>query len=321
MGFHEVTLDDGIAYGARGGPGFRTQIQALDSGQENRIERWANPRRTYDISYGLKTHESVASILEFYLARKGAAYGFRFKDFHDCTTAVTHVDEVLEGDAPAADDEQLGTGDGTTTQFQMVKRYVSGGTIRTRTITKPRDGTILVAVNGVTKTEDVDYTVNYTSGIVTFTTAPAFGTLITWGGYFDVPVRFSEEADALLQAQITGPSDAEISQLKLIEIVDEVLNEEEYDYGGGKVMSIGANTSITCLDGRALDITANNPGLKIILPDTTNLPNGGPYFFLINGGSNAFDVYYHGGSTFVFTCSPGQFSTLALIDGVWYEGH
>ena len=321
MGFHEVNLSDSIAYGARGGPGFKTQIQTLDSGQENRIERWANPRRVYDIAYGIQDHADVASILEFYIARKGAAFGFRFKDFHDCTTATTHVDETIGGTAPANDDEQLGTGDGTTTQFQLIKRYVSGGIIRTRTITKPRSGTVLIAINGVAKTEGVDFTVNTTSGLVTFGTAPAFGALVTWGGYFDVPVRFSEEADTMLQAQITGPADAEISSLKLVELVDEVLNEEEYDYGGGKTMAISANTSITCLDGRALEITASSPGLKLILPDTTNLPNGGPYFFIINGGANSFDVYYHGGATLVFTCVAGQFSTLALIDGVWYEGH
>src|SRR5574343_127633 len=321
MAFHEINLDDGIAYGAQGGPGFRTQIQTLDSGAEERISRWTTPRRTYDISYGIKDHSDVAAIIEFFIGRQGAAHGFRFKDFHDCSTATTHVDEVLGGAAPAYDDQEFGVGDGVTLQFQLTKQYVSGIAIRNRTITKPRSGTFTIGMNGTLKTEGVHYTINYSSGIVTFATAPAPLAVLTWGGKFDVPVRFAEEVDQNLLAQITGPGDSEIPNIKLHELVDEVMAEEEFFYGGGKVISMTANTSITCLDGRAIALTAVSAGLKLILPDATNLASGGPYFYLANEGVNNIGVYYHGGSVLAFNLPAGQMSTVVLIEGTWYEGH
>ena len=42
----------------------------------------------------------------------------------------------------------LGTGDGTQTQFQLVKRYPSGSVIEVRTITKPVAGTVQVYKDG-----------------------------------------------------------------------------------------------------------------------------------------------------------------------------
>ena len=41
-------------------------------------------------------------------------------------------------------DEALGTGDGATTAFQLVKRYASGSQTWVRTITKPVAGTVRV---------------------------------------------------------------------------------------------------------------------------------------------------------------------------------
>jgi hypothetical protein len=52
-------------------------------------------------------------------------------------------------------------------------------------------GTVLLADEGVLKTEGADYTIDYSTGRVAILFPPE-GTL-TWGGEFDVPVRFDSE--------------------------------------------------------------------------------------------------------------------------------
>lgn len=82
----------------------------------------------------------------------------------------------------------IGTGDGTTTQFQIIKTYTSGSLSYTRKITKPVVGTVVPHWSSGTFTFSVDYT----TGIITFNTAPASGVIITCDYQFDYLVRLSE---------------------------------------------------------------------------------------------------------------------------------
>ncbi len=80
MAFHEVRFPDNISRGARGGPERRTQIVALSSGDEERNASWANSRRRYDVSYGVRRADDLATVVAFFEARNGRLHGFRFKD-------------------------------------------------------------------------------------------------------------------------------------------------------------------------------------------------------------------------------------------------
>ena len=88
-------------------------------------------------------------------------------------------------------DQALGIGDDDTETFQLVKRYESGAQAWVRRIVKPVAGTVRVALAGVEQLSG--WSVNMTTGIVTFATAPAAGVLITAGFEFDVPVRFDTD--------------------------------------------------------------------------------------------------------------------------------
>ena len=131
--FHDVQFPPDIAYGAAGGPGYSTSVVTTVAGHEKRNANWATARGRWNVAHGLKNREQVASLIAFFRARKGRAYGFRFKDWTDYQAVG----------------EAIGTGDGTTTTFQLVKRYVSGGVAETRTITKPVAGTVGVYLDGV----------------------------------------------------------------------------------------------------------------------------------------------------------------------------
>jgi uncharacterized protein (TIGR02217 family) len=197
MSFHEIRFPVDISYGSAGGPEFSTDVVVTQSGYEQRNSNWAEARAKYNISYGVKTTAQLAALLNFFRARKGQAEGFRYKDWSDF----------------AAFGESLGVGNGTQTQFQLVKHYSSGSVTQSRIITKPVQGTVKIYLNSVLKTTGV--TVDVTTGKVTFTTAPAAGVNIQADFEFDVPVRFATDR---LSATLDGYGSHSVRDIPLIEV-------------------------------------------------------------------------------------------------------
>lgn len=193
MSFHEVQFPSDISKGSGGGPERRTDITTLRSGFEERNSIWKHSRRKYDASLGLRSIDELHEVLEFFEARSGRLYGFRWKDWADYRSGPPKR-------AIASTDQLVGVGDGSETDFQLVKRYSSGGIEYVRDIKKPsRPATDpdapapLVEVNSIAQTEGVDYTIDYNTGIITFTSAPTSGHNIRAGFWFDVPVRFDTD--------------------------------------------------------------------------------------------------------------------------------
>lgn len=181
--FHETQFPSEISYGSRGGPRRLTQVVTLKSGYEERNQSWQHSRRRYDASIGIRNTKHLHDVIDFWEARRGRLYGFRWKDWLDFKSSRGR-------EVPTSVDVILDAGDGAKTQFQLVKRYENGGEEYVRPIKKPVAGTVLVSVNNVTVT---GWTVDTTTGVITFETAPAAGTIIRAGFEFDVPARFDED--------------------------------------------------------------------------------------------------------------------------------
>lgn len=184
--FHETQFPPNISYGSRGGPRRLTQVVSLKSGYEERNQSWQHSRRKYDASVGLRNIGDLHDIMKFWEARRGQLYGFRWKDWADYRSsrgkaAITDTDVVIAA------------GDGTTTSFQLVKRYEDGGEEYVRPIRKPVVGTVVVSLDDVSQPSG--WTLDSTTGIVTFSSAPGNGVVIKAGFEFDVPARF--DADEL----------------------------------------------------------------------------------------------------------------------------
>ncbi|MDX5349979.1 MAG: DUF2460 domain-containing protein [Paracoccaceae bacterium] len=206
MAFHEVRFPEAISRGARGGPERRTQVVELASGDEERNASWANSRRRYDIAYGIRRADDLATVVAFFEARNGRLHGFRFKDWADYKSC-------LPSQTPGPLDQQIGIGDGTRTTFALVKRYTSGAQTWTRAITRPVAGTTRIALGGVEQAEG--WAVDPISGFVTFAAPPANGAAITAGFEFDVPVRFDTDTlDVTLDLERMGS----IPSIPLLEI-------------------------------------------------------------------------------------------------------
>jgi len=171
--FHEVRFPTDISYGAKGGPGYSTGVVTTDSGWEQRNINWEQGRCEYDVSYGIKSQAQMQRLITFFRARKGKGYGFRYKDWLDYKAV----------------DQTIGTGDASTTAFQLIKVYEDDlGYSETRTINKPVENTVVIYLDGVF--QDSGWSVDTTTGIITFTTVPSTGAVVTADFEFDVPVRF-----------------------------------------------------------------------------------------------------------------------------------
>jgi uncharacterized protein (TIGR02217 family) len=185
MAFDEIELPLRVGFGSGGGPSFSTEIIVIDSGYERRNQNWGQARRVFDARTGVRSAADAATLLAFFHARAGRARGFRLKDWSDCTTAADNIS------ASAFTDQTIATGDGATTIFQLIKNYASGGVTHQRVIAKPVAGSVLIGVNGTQLFSG--FSVDTTTGLVTFATAPAAGRSITAGFQFDVPVRFDTD--------------------------------------------------------------------------------------------------------------------------------
>lgn len=208
--FHDVTFPLAVGFGAKGGPERKTEIATLASGREERNAVWAHARRRYDAGLGVRSRADLAAIVAFFEARRGRLHGFRFRDPLDDTSS--HPGAVTPTD------QQLGLGTGTQATYTLVKAYGTGGATYHRLIRKPVAGTVRVAIAGVEKAEGAAFSVDTTTGIVTFQPGhvPASGALVTAGFRFDVPVRFDTDR---LEVDLTAFAAGRLPSIPLIELI------------------------------------------------------------------------------------------------------
>lgn len=150
---------------------FKTLISEFDDlGAELRKQKWLYPKRNIILKYDKITKAQGRTLWTFYIARSGAYEAFNF--FTQLTD--TYVSEYV------------GTGDGTTTDFNLPSKQASSYT---------------VYLNGSAQTGGgVDYTFSSEGGTdgadqIAFTSAPADGSRITvsFTGYLKVRCRFAED--------------------------------------------------------------------------------------------------------------------------------
>ena len=179
---------------------FKTEI--INSGEEaeqRNCRRWValgrwqlGERMIYEGDD--KTIDQVTYLREFHKARKGSKQGFRFKDWSDYRAINQHI----------------GTTDGATTQWQLVKRYYAGTEFARRPILKPIQGTVKLYLDGVEITYPL---INYSTGVISFTVPPASGQVITADFEFDVPVTFEKDEIGYSLQAVSLPTGEKLHQL------------------------------------------------------------------------------------------------------------
>ena len=208
MAFHPIRFPLDVALDARGGPERATDIVSLASGREERNSRWSRSRHRYNAGYGIKSRADMQAVLAFFEERRGRFHSFLWRD------ALDRSSHGGEG-TPTPLDQAIGTGDGTRTAFQLIKTYGASFDPYLRPITKPVAGSVRVAVGGVEQMSG--WTADVSTGLVTFTAAPAAAAAITAGFLFDVPVRFDIDR---LDIELTSFDAANAPSIPLIEVLE-----------------------------------------------------------------------------------------------------
>jgi len=190
-----VRLPDDIEGSAHGGPVFSTSVITLSSGQESRNQDWQIARQQWDVGYGVTDPANFEAVRAFFLARRGRARSFLFKDWSDYKATLEPVAAV--------------TGDAT--KRQLIKTYADTENPYVRVIAFPVSGTLKVYVDTLLTT---DYTL--LGGVLTFASDPGASVVASYE--FDIPVRFDvDKFDLTLATVLAG----QIPSLPIVEVTQD----------------------------------------------------------------------------------------------------
>ena len=213
LAFDDVSYPLALGLDAKVAPEFSTAITITASGFERRTSVWANALLRFDVGPGVRSEADMGALIGFFRARRGAARGFRLADPSDWSS------NGMVGTATAGD-QLIGTGDGVTSSFSLIKTYgavgASGDAVQTRRITRPRAGSVVVSLNDVAT--GTGWTLN-AGGMIVFATAPAAGVMVRAGFLFDVPVRFEQDK---LDIACTAFNASDVPSIPLVEIREAV---------------------------------------------------------------------------------------------------
>lgn len=172
-----IRLPAEVERGMRGGPSFFTTVLPGPNGVKTTVQNWPQALCRYELSLvGIK-RDVLEAFTTFVLGRRGAAYGFLFKDWRDYSATA----------------QPLGTGDGVDTTFPLIRTYADAVRPYLRQITRPvltGTGALVIYANAVAVSDTLW---DFANGVVTFAPAPANGVVLTWTGNFEIPVSFVED--------------------------------------------------------------------------------------------------------------------------------
>lgn len=235
--FDEILLDPDIVLGSDGSPSVSGSPEFANTKPQNpgtgfravNVTRY-DPIEVLVFDLALLGASQLAYLLKIWRGGSGNAVGLRVRVPWDFTA----VDEVF------------GVGAAGQTVFNPVKTYTRPGvTARqdVRRIVKPVTNTNVVGgvtlnepsgsparvipslaavslgVPGFTIKKDgaptSAYTINNTTGVITFTVAPANGVVLSWSGEFDTPCAFADNAFPITKFDV----DSEVKSVRFEEIL------------------------------------------------------------------------------------------------------
>lgn len=151
--------------------------------------RSSAPARDLNAIYTQATADLWDGVLDLYHRAYGTLAGFRVKFIDDFssngnTGTPTALDQTLDY-----------VSDGV---YQLQKQYGTGGSALSigypvRTVYKPVSGSVKIAIDSVVQASG--WTVDTTTGLVTFSSPPATSAVVTGGFEFDVPCKFADSFD------------------------------------------------------------------------------------------------------------------------------
>jgi len=176
---------------------FSNTILINSSGVEQRLIKWQDPLRSFNIARKILTLGELTTILDFFKNKLGSDLEFLYQDRSDYI--ASNGQGVL-----------YPLPDGFRTQFQLCKLYVVGNCAHFRSIARPE------TVLNVPGYNVSDCVIDYNTGKIVLPSAPAASTnYFALDFRFYVPVTFDGDE---LEYTIAGPDVYQINKLILKEI-------------------------------------------------------------------------------------------------------
>ena len=208
----EVLLDLGFDYGADGGLFWDTQVINYPGGNSRRNQRRSAARGQWQLGSRNVDAPTLQYLTDFMHAMRGRLHTFLYRDWNDYEASNQAI--VIDG----------------TSTSQVTKTYGQGVNEWVRPIRKPDPATVTFEYDQgggfAALTEGVDYTVDATTGVVTWLLAPLPNSpnAMRWSGEFRVPVRFDRD---VLSAQFLGYEQRESGSERAYAIGDLLVYEDE----------------------------------------------------------------------------------------------
>ena len=161
----------GLSWNRKKTPLWSTKVQTAASGKELRASYYSYPKWQFSLSYEVLRdtgQAEIQSLIGLFNACKGSYDYFLYTDSDDC--AVTG--------------QSFGIGDGSTKTVGLVRSY--GGFVEPIGAV---NGTPTIYINGSSTSA---YTI--TNNVLTFTSAPSSGSVLTWTGNFYYKCRFMQDS-------------------------------------------------------------------------------------------------------------------------------
>lgn len=165
----------------------KASIVESDNGIPEANPRWDHRRRSWVLSWALEDTDEVENLFDV----NGNSAGFLF------------VADKFGSDSDwIGEDQEIGVGDGTTTNFQLTFTAATYNTTNspptviresTRDVHYPISGSVVIYLNGISTGA---FTVNTSTGVVAMTSPPANGVVVTADYEYAWPVRFVSETFA-----------------------------------------------------------------------------------------------------------------------------
>ncbi|RWN29340.1 MAG: hypothetical protein EOR96_31950 [Mesorhizobium sp.] len=183
-----VAINNKFALDMKMGPVFQTTVIPLMGGYEDRNQDWQVALWRYDVELKNRPLSEIRSFMAHVLGRRGSMHIFPLRDPLDSTLT----------------DENIGTGDGVTTEFQITKTYADADRPYRRPLAIV--SSLVVKVAGVTKVEGSNYAQG--DGWIAFANAPTVGQAITVSCDFLIPVRYESDVNPITLPIGPGTSNA-----------------------------------------------------------------------------------------------------------------
>jgi uncharacterized protein (TIGR02217 family) len=183
MAFIEQQLDYDFNQGSSFDEGFSVEVFNTFLGREA-VLRHPYPKAIFTLEFSGRIAEDQYENLIALWRKAKTVDGFRFPYLYENSSNG-------ETGTPTSTDQLCTAIDASAGTYQLIKWYgTQGGTgVARRRIRKPRSGSVLLSIDGVTSTA---FSVDTTTGIITLDT-PDAGAEIKAGFLFDFPVVFQTD--------------------------------------------------------------------------------------------------------------------------------